>query len=332
MEEFAYLDPADIKPNKINPRKNIEKSPGFSELVKSVIEQGVVSPILVRPNGKGYEVVYGERRLLAVQEANAQGAKALIPCRIQKMTDAEMERIMMVENYHRENLTQFDEAKWFFDKFSKDEEALDAFSKSTGIRKPYIMNRIRVMKLPAKITKYWKKGEISYSQLEQFARLLDRKEALQSAISEFEQMVTYRDFDFEDIEMLIDSYGVSMDTHEFNQEECKTCAQCSDTQATMFELFSEGARCFDSKCMMKKIRAQYEKNWKNRKHYKKGIKRFAFDLEIDRDEIQHTFYDSHGPIRPECKACEHLMVIFSLSHGNESDVCYGGSRGWYGKM
>jgi ParB family transcriptional regulator, chromosome partitioning protein len=54
----------DIKPSKTNPRKYFDQAK-LAELAASVKEHGVLQPVLVRGNGKGYELVAGERRLRA---------------------------------------------------------------------------------------------------------------------------------------------------------------------------------------------------------------------------------------------------------------------------
>lgn len=76
------------------------------ELAANISEQGVLHPILVRPRGTGYELIAGQRRLLASKLAG----RSSIPARVLEVDDVEAVSIALVENLARENLSAFEEA------------------------------------------------------------------------------------------------------------------------------------------------------------------------------------------------------------------------------
>lgn len=89
-----------IKPNRFNPRFEFTKS-GLDELSDSIEQVGLIEPIIVRPKGNAYEVVVGERRYRAAQQAGLEK----VPVIIKEYTDDEVMELNLVENVHREDLS-----------------------------------------------------------------------------------------------------------------------------------------------------------------------------------------------------------------------------------
>jgi ParB family chromosome partitioning protein len=102
---IGRLIPAeDIQPNPRQPRQDLGD---LSELVASIKEKGILEPILVRPAGGRYEIIAGERRFRAANEAGL----ADIPCIVRETSDAEMMELALVENLQRRDLSPFEEAE-----------------------------------------------------------------------------------------------------------------------------------------------------------------------------------------------------------------------------
>jgi len=93
----------DIQPNPRQPRQELGD---LSELVASIKEKGILEPILVRPAGGRYQIIAGERRFRAANEAGL----AEVPCIIRETSDAEMMELALVENLQRRDLSPFEEA------------------------------------------------------------------------------------------------------------------------------------------------------------------------------------------------------------------------------
>ena len=79
----------------------------LSDLAETIKEDGVVQPVLLRDTEEGLVLIAGERRL----RASVLAGEPRIPAVIRKMTDEQAERLQFVENIHRKNLTQFEEAR-----------------------------------------------------------------------------------------------------------------------------------------------------------------------------------------------------------------------------
>lgn len=93
-----------IDPNPKQPRKEID--PDAFELLKtSIREKGVQQPLLVRPRGRRYELVAGQRRLLAAQQLDLPE----VPVVVHELNDAEALEAAIIENLAREDLNPVDE-------------------------------------------------------------------------------------------------------------------------------------------------------------------------------------------------------------------------------
>jgi ParB family chromosome partitioning protein len=96
-----------IQPNRLNPRLEFTKA-GLDELADSIKQVGLLEPILVRPAGNdSYEVVVGERRYRAAQQAGLH----TVPVVIRDYTDDEVMEINLIENIQREDLSVVEKAK-----------------------------------------------------------------------------------------------------------------------------------------------------------------------------------------------------------------------------
>ena len=89
-----------IQPNRLNPRLEFTKA-GLDELADSIKQVGLIEPIIVRPKDDYYEVVVGERRYRAAQQAGLER----VPCIVRHYSDDEVMELNLIENIHREDLS-----------------------------------------------------------------------------------------------------------------------------------------------------------------------------------------------------------------------------------
>lgn len=93
-----------LRPGAHQPRRLFDEV-GLADLARSIAEQGILQPLLVRPVGEGHEIVAGERRWRAAQLAGLHE----VPVIIRDLTDREAQAAALVENLQRENLNIIDE-------------------------------------------------------------------------------------------------------------------------------------------------------------------------------------------------------------------------------
>jgi ParB family transcriptional regulator, chromosome partitioning protein len=103
-----------IDPNPDQPRQAMGD---LSELIASVVEKGIIEPLIVRQRGSRYQIIAGERRY----QAASQAGLIELPVVVRDVDDAEMLELALVENIQRKDLTAFEES-----------EALTALSQRCG--------------------------------------------------------------------------------------------------------------------------------------------------------------------------------------------------------
>ena len=149
----------DLTRNKFQPRRQFARE-SLEELTNSIKEQGVIQPIVVRPNksseGK-YEIIAGERRWLAAQNAGLHE----IPVVILNVDDVKSLEFAIVENVQRQDLNPIEEARGYqrlVEDFNYNQEKL---SKFIGKSRSYIANSLRLLSLPQEVHLMVEQGNLS---------------------------------------------------------------------------------------------------------------------------------------------------------------------------
>ena len=132
-----------IQPGEYQPRTKMDKN-SLEELAQSIREQGLISPILVRPIGKNrYEIIAGERRWRAARMA---GIKE-IPVVIREYTDREIMEISLIENIQREDLNPIEEAMAYESLINEYSLTQEEVAEKVSKNRSTIANSLRLLKL-----------------------------------------------------------------------------------------------------------------------------------------------------------------------------------------
>jgi ParB family transcriptional regulator, chromosome partitioning protein len=154
---FAELDVATITPNPRQPRQVFDEE-ALAELVHSVKEVGLLQPVVVRRLGdSSYELIMGERRWRAMQEAGL----STIPAIVRETSDDDMLRDALLENLHRSQLNPLEEAAAYqqlLDDFGCTHEELAG---RIGRSRPQISNTLRLLKLSPAVQRRVAAGVLS---------------------------------------------------------------------------------------------------------------------------------------------------------------------------
>jgi len=159
---FAEIAVTDIRPNSRQPRDVFDEA-AMTELVASIREVGLLQPIVVRPlprNGSStpnYELVMGERRWRATQEAGLTH----VPAIVRETRDEAMLRDALLENLHRSDLNPLEEAAAYQQLLDDFGCTQDQLSTRIGRSRPQISNTLRLMKLPPTVQRRVAAGVLS---------------------------------------------------------------------------------------------------------------------------------------------------------------------------
>ena len=146
-----------IDPKSDQPRKHFDKN-ALEELADSILQNGLLQPILVREYGLGrYQIIAGERRFRASKIAGLSE----IPAIILDKDDRKAAEIALIENIQREDLNPIEEAMAF--KALSDEYGLtqEELSVKVGKSRSAIANSTRLLDLPEEVLTLVASGELS---------------------------------------------------------------------------------------------------------------------------------------------------------------------------
>jgi ParB family chromosome partitioning protein len=155
--ELAHLPVEAIHANPRQPRRRFD-SEATSALADSVRAQGIIQPVLVRPRAAGgYELIAGERRWRAAQQAGSP----TVPALVRESDDRETLLLGLVENVAREQLSPIEEARAYallVDEFGL---SLGEISERVGHSKPAVSNRMRLLELPEDVLAMVERAELT---------------------------------------------------------------------------------------------------------------------------------------------------------------------------
>ncbi|MBQ5782771.1 MAG: ParB/RepB/Spo0J family partition protein [Oscillospiraceae bacterium] len=148
---------SDIDVDPLQPRKTFE-SEALENLSQSIMEHGVLQPIVVLPNGIGrYQIIAGERRFRAARMAGLTE----IPAIIKEVSTQEAKEIALIENLQREDLDPVEVALGYRSLMESFELTQDQISKKLAIPRSSVANSLRILNLPQSVLELVKTGELS---------------------------------------------------------------------------------------------------------------------------------------------------------------------------
>ncbi len=147
-----------LVPNRDQPRRDFDPDQ-LSELARSIRDKGVLQPLIVRPNpaGAGYEIVAGERRWRAAQQAQLHE----VPAIVRDYSDQEVLEVAIVENIQRADLNPVEEAlayRTLTDRFGHTQERI---AEALGKSRSHVANAMRLLMLPEPVLEMLRDGRLS---------------------------------------------------------------------------------------------------------------------------------------------------------------------------
>jgi ParB/RepB/Spo0J family partition protein len=148
---FREIEIKNIQPNQLNPRLDLNIE-ALNELAESINQVGLVEPIIVRPVDDGYEVVVGERRYRASQQAGLEKILAIV----RDYSDDEVIELNLVENIHREDLSAVEKGnccKHLMEKYAKKYPTQKALATKIGVSPSVIGRWLQLVEAPLELQK-----------------------------------------------------------------------------------------------------------------------------------------------------------------------------------
>ncbi|MEA1926659.1 MAG: ParB/RepB/Spo0J family partition protein [Candidatus Auribacterota bacterium] len=159
-DRIEKIDESRIKKNKYQPRSWFEEK-AIAELARSIREKGVIQPIIIRVIEDGYELIAGERRLMAARQAGLEK----IPSIIKEISDEkELLEIALIENIQREDLNPIEKARSYRRLIREFAETQEQVAERVGKDRSSVANLLRLLELPDQIKKMIEEGRLNFGQ------------------------------------------------------------------------------------------------------------------------------------------------------------------------
>lgn len=156
----VLLPQESIRKNSYQPRHHFDEK-ALDDLARSIGGKGIIQPLIVQDRGDHYELIAGERRLLAARRAGLREVPALI----REIDDKkELLEIAIIENIQREDLNPIDRAlsyRRLIDEFGETQEEI---AERVGKDRSTIANTVRILDLPREIKDLIEKGRLNFGQ------------------------------------------------------------------------------------------------------------------------------------------------------------------------
>jgi ParB family transcriptional regulator, chromosome partitioning protein len=145
-----------VRPCAFQPRKDFAPE-SLKELADSIREQGIVQPLIVRPQGGNFELIAGERRWRAAQLLGL----AEVPVIVRTADDRAVLELALIENLQRENLNAIEEAQGYAQLIGQFQLTQEEAAARVGRSRVVVANALRLLKLAPELQAYVRDGRLS---------------------------------------------------------------------------------------------------------------------------------------------------------------------------
>ena len=188
--ELQKIDLREIRPNPYQPRRTFNEQ-DLADLETSLRANGLLQPITVRPaaNGKGFELVAGERRLRAATRLGWQD----IPALVRNIDDRALLTLALVENLQRADLDPLEEAEGYQRLMDEFELTQQQVAEVVGKDRSTVANMLRLLGLPASVRRLVQESKITLGHARALLALGDERAIVDLAKRIVAEGLTVRD-------------------------------------------------------------------------------------------------------------------------------------------
>jgi ParB family transcriptional regulator, chromosome partitioning protein len=189
---LVELAVADIRPNPFQPRQDVDPA-ALEELKASIRQAGLLQPVVVRPtpDGGGYELIAGERRLRACQALGWER----IPAVKRQVDDRTALTLALIENLQRDDLSPVDEARGYERLLAEFKLAQQDVADAVGRDRSTVANALRLLKLPAAVLAMLHEGQLSVGHARALLAIEDPRAAAALAREAVAQDLSVREME-----------------------------------------------------------------------------------------------------------------------------------------
>ncbi len=166
----VLIDTDLIDPNPYQPRTQF-RTESLEELAQSIRANGIIQPLVLRPVGRRYQLIAGERRWRAAQKAGL----ARVPAIVKDVPEERALEITLVENLQREDLNPIEQARAFERLMTEFQLTQEEVAERTGKDRTTIANTLRLLKLELPIQELLEQGRLTAGHARALLAITDSK-------------------------------------------------------------------------------------------------------------------------------------------------------------
>jgi len=329
---FQYLAIDQIHESTTNPRLTFEQHK-LEELAESIRQHGLIQPITVRPNAKGFEIVAGARRFRAAQLAELFS----LPSRIVEIDDAAAMEWQLVENSQRVDVHPYEEAQGFQRLLDLPGYDVTALVEKSGKSASHIYARLSLLQLIPTVAEAFVEERITASHANLIARLPQEHQA-----DAFENCWR-KDWQDKEAHLLPakhlsawiqNNLYLSLAEAPFDREdpnlkpEAGACVSCPRRSGFNTSLFADvqGDQCLDAPCFQSKVTAHIDREiaarpelvtietaWRAPKEQRPGA--------LQKNQYRELAEPDNPDAEPPCPSAKAALIVFGKQVGRTVTVC-----------
>jgi ParB family chromosome partitioning protein len=163
--ELMHIPLSELAIAKVNVRHGVKKA-DYKDLIPSIKERGILQPLLVRKNGRGYEIIAGRRRFLAACSLEKEGLEVeAVPCAIMaKGDDAAAVEASLIENVAHLPMDDMDQFE-AFQRLLKEGRSIEDIAHVFGVTELTVKRRLAIANLAPKIRQLYRAEDIDAETL-----------------------------------------------------------------------------------------------------------------------------------------------------------------------
>ena len=194
-----------IIPNRFQPRLHFNDE-GLKELSQSIVEHGIIQPLVLRRVGDKYEIIAGERRYKASQMAGLTSVPAIIT----DLDDNESAEVAILENTQRRNLSAIEEGRSYKKLLDRRYVTQDQLAKRLGTSQSNIANKIWLLSLDEAVQDALVKEKISERHARSLLKVTDKFKQVELLNKIISERWTVKQLD-EEINSIVNNYNKKHD-------------------------------------------------------------------------------------------------------------------------
>jgi len=318
MSKLIDVNLKDLKESPSNPRKSFDDV-DMQELSTSIKEVGILQPLVIMPNGKGYEIVCGHRRYRAAKLAKLESVPAVLR---EDLTPEQSLELQIIENLQRKDVHPLDEAIAFKRLQEERKFSIEEVAGRVGKSERFVVQRLKLNDLIDDIQQPFYANKINLTQAFKIARMTEKD---QSALYTDSLKGWKKDnFYIGNIDHYISRsmLGLKSAAFDLSSKElvksagpCISCVKNTACSVNLFPNNQEEAKCTDRSCF----------DLKSEKHLANTIE----NMEAAGVDFYLLYNDYSDSTLPEKYKARGYKLLMEYNDFRETEIKKGSKTGLY---